>query len=48
MTFERARRLLTTLVRANLVQVVPGGYRLPHLLRAYAAELSADTGLRTA
>ncbi|TDV35931.1 helix-turn-helix protein [Actinophytocola oryzae] len=47
-TPERAGRLLATLVRANLVQVVPGGYRLPHLLAAYAAELSADAGLRSA
>jgi len=43
------RRLLTTLVRANLVEVSSDGrYRLPHLLGAYAAELSASTELRTA
>jgi hypothetical protein len=49
MTVDRTRRHLTTLVRANLVQVSPADrYRLPHLLRAYAAELSAGTELRTA
>lgn len=48
-TFNHARRLLSTLLRANLVQESPPGrYRLPHLLRAYAAELAANTELRTA
>jgi hypothetical protein len=48
-TADHARRLLTTLVRANLVRPAASGrYRLPHLLGAYAAELSAHATLRTA
>jgi len=48
-TADHARRLLTTLVRANLVRPTAAGrYRLPHLLRAYAAELSAGATPRTA
>lgn len=47
-TFNRARRLLSTLLRANLVQESSGRYRLPHLLRAYAAELAAHPDLCTA
>jgi hypothetical protein len=48
-TSDRARRLLGALLRANLVQEpLPGRYRLPHLLRAYAAELAANTEPRTA
>ena len=49
MTVERARRVLAALVRANLVQAAPyGRYRLPHLLGAYAAELSAGVESVTA
>jgi hypothetical protein len=48
-TADHARRLLTTLVRANLVRLTTDGrYRLPHLLRTYAAELSAGATPRTA
>ncbi|OLF14770.1 hypothetical protein BU204_25525 [Actinophytocola xanthii] len=46
---EHARRLLATLVRANLVRPSAGGrYLLPHLLGAYAVELSADSTRRSA
>jgi hypothetical protein len=46
MPADHTRRALTALVRANLVQrTACGRYRLPHLLGAYAAELSANAEL---